>query len=86
MEDELTDYISNAIKLAWNMITVHPPMVIDTPKTFSEKIHERQSKQWKEGLTKFDLVYMRPVLYESCNGEVAKKGWVGNEDRGPTAC
>ena len=92
MSDELHGFISNATQLAWSMITIQPPMVIDTPSEFSEDIHERQKRQWKAELDSYVLVYMRPVLYESHDGEVAKIGWVGNEedhgdeDHGPTHC
>lgn len=62
------------------MVTIQPPMVIDTPPHFSEGIHERQSTQWDEELESYKLRYMRPVLFSSCNGELALKGWVGNEN------
>ena len=75
----LDEYISTAIKLAWNMVTTQPPMVIDTPPDFSEEVHERQYTQWDEKLESYNLSYMRPVLFYSCNGELALKGWVGNK-------
>jgi len=75
----LDEYISTAVQLAWDMVTTQPPVVIDTPPHFSEEIHERQYTQWDEDLMNYDLSYMRPVLYYSCNGKLALKGWVGNK-------
>ena len=75
---QLQDFVSQAISLAWSMVTLQPPMVIDTQEKFDDEHHERQHGYWSEDRPSDPMQYFRPTLFRSCMGELAEKAWVSN--------
>ena len=54
-------------------------MVSAQPKCkFDKKWHEVDSDSWDNSCSKYELVYYRPVLFQSSAGTVAREGLVGN--------
>ena len=75
---EVKKFVNDAASLAWRMVTLQPPMVIDAvEQKFDEKHHEPLYGYWLPHLSG-QMQYYRPTLFRSCMGELAIKGSVGN--------
>lgn len=74
-------FTTKSAQLSWNLLTTIPPLVSDTPHSaYFREWHEKElAPTWNKDLVNYKLVYYRPVLFMSCDGKVARKGWVGNE-------
>ena len=68
--------------LAWKMVTINPPMILDQPQEFDDNLHERKYGEWNPSLPKtmYELVYFTPVLYNSYRDNTpVSKGGIGNK-------
>ena len=73
------EFLQKAIKLSLKMVTMQPPMIVDTTEeTFDKRVHEKACDLWNRELKEAPIYYLRPVLYFSYEGEVKQKGEVGN--------
>ena len=78
-------FISKAIEIAWEMVTLQPPMVISmTSPTFDSTCHDASHHCWIDAgfdnPERYPMYYLRPTLYHCFDGNfVAAKGWVGND-------
>ena len=74
-------FAQDAVKIAFKMITIQPPMCIDYPLQFNDDMHTPQASHWcEEDQDKLDLYYFRPVLYSTCEQLLPiRKGMVGNK-------
>lgn len=79
-------FTSKSAQLSWNLLTTIPPLLSLTPSSaYFREWHEKElPPTWNKDLVHYDLVYYRPILFMSCEGKVARKGWVGNKDSSPT--
>lgn len=84
----------HACKLTLDLVTAWPPLIISEPKEFREEWHDREFQYWERSPTPhrknsvtntsappMKLLYTRPVLFQSYEGGVGAKGWVGNRDK-----
>lgn len=67
-----------ATELSWNLLTTAPPLVAACPDTrFCNECHEKEPPPlWDDRAKDQSVIYYRPVLYHSCEGKVARPGWV----------
>lgn len=78
-QNPLPEYIYKAAEVAWSMLTVQPPMVIDAQLKFNKDLHEQKFREGHSRLKAGDnLVYYKPTLFRSYQGEIACKADVGN--------
>ncbi|XP_064402138.1 uncharacterized protein LOC135347932 isoform X1 [Halichondria panicea] len=75
-------FATKSAQLSWDLLTTIPPLLSITPPTsYFREWHEKElAPTWNKELVNYDLVYYRPVLFMSCEGMVARKGWVGNTE------
>ena len=69
---------TEAVHLAWDMVTLVPPALICQPSQYHEEWHEKRVTYWSETFSPHPLIYFRPVLLFSALGHVGYKGEVGN--------
>ena len=69
---------TEAVNLAWDMVTLVPPALVCQPSQYHEEWHEKRVTYWKEESLHRLLIYFRPVLLFSALGHVGYKGEVGN--------
>ena len=83
----IEQFAASAAELSWNLLTTAPPLVVSCPAiAFCRECHEKEPPPlWSEGARDKSVVYYRPVLYHSCEGKVARPGWVGTLDKGSTS-
>ncbi len=62
------------------MVTLPNPMIILEPGTIAEQTHEREFGYWDPSNTSTQLIYLRPVVYRSYQGDIACKAWVANSE------
>ena len=76
---------TEAVHLAWDMVTLVPPALICQPSQYHEEWHEKRITYWSEEslLHVHPLIYFRPVLFFSALGHVGYKGEVGNVSERP---
>ncbi len=76
-------FATKSTQLLWNLITTIPPLISCTPSSaYFREWHEKElSPTWNNDLINYELVYYRPILFTSCDGKVARKGFVGNKER-----
>lgn len=78
----IDQFTQTASKLSWDILTTVPPMISAEPcaDTYHSEWHEKEGEPtWNKNLSRYELVYHRPILFWSCEGTVARKGWVGNK-------
>lgn len=81
-ENELAKFTDEAASLCWDLLCTVPPLVCAQPPHFHQTQHHRElSPLWNKSLQSFKLIYYQPVLFSSCEGQVAKKGSVGNREK-----
>ena len=80
----LAEFVQKAVDVAWNMVTTHPPMVIDDSET--QKNDETQKHRRTYGVdSDIDsddddsvLHYYKPALYDSYkSSQVNRHAWTG---------
>lgn len=75
----LKEDASNAVQIAWDMLTLNTPLVPCTPQTYSSAWHEVYGPQWNDRNSKTPLIYFRPLLlHGTLDGSAATKALVGN--------
>ena len=72
------DYLGKVVELAWKFVTLPDPLVVCQPEGFNHRIHSEEYGHWDKHAKDFKLIYTRPVVYRSYEGELASKGWVAN--------
>ena len=76
-EDEahlvITEEVTKACELAWDIGSLIPPPVIGCPPEYNERLHEYRLKLHMPPCT---LQYHRPVLLHGSHGQLAEKGLV----------
>ena len=74
-------FTTKSAQLSWDLLTTIPPLLsLTPPSSYFKQWHEKElAPTWNKELTSYELVYYRPVLFMSCEGKVARKGWVGNQ-------
>ena len=80
IEQELQKFTAEAAAVSWDLLTTVPPLVVSQPSRFSRHYH--QTENWDQERGDRELTYLRPVLFSSYQGRVAKKGWVTNRAMG----
>lgn len=80
-DEKIKAFANNAASLAWRMVTLQPPMVIDVQQKLDEEQHEREYHYWSDDMASDRLEFFRPTLFRSCMGELALKAWVGNHPK-----
>ncbi len=71
--------MNGLVELAWQFVTLPNPMIIWEPKKFTEQTHEREFGYWNPSASHDSpLIYIRPVVYRSYQGDLALKAWVAN--------
>ncbi len=54
-------------------------MIIWEPKKFTEQTHDREFGYWDPSASPdIPLIYIRPAVYRSYQGDLALKAWVAN--------
>ena len=74
------NFVSNAAKITWEMVTLIPPALSCTPWKYNKYLHEQRNSYWKVKDEPFKLVYYRPVLFFGNDGHVGLLGQVGNKE------
>ncbi len=62
------------------MVVLPNPMVIFEPDTIADHTHERELDYWDHSNPGAKLIYLRPVVYRSYQGDLACKAWVANSE------
>lgn len=80
----ITDEVTKACELAWNIVTLVPPAVIGCPSEYNEDIHEIR---FRTGSGPYTLTtYYRPVLFHGSHGQLAEKGLISAESTTAPDC
>ena len=84
---QLEEFTAKAVEVAWSMLMVCPPMLIDTSETsYNPDTHNHQVYGVNKGIEEsvesedadYTVEYYKPVLYENYTKDVpTRKGWTG---------
>ncbi len=83
IQEEMNALEKEMSRLSWKLLSIVPPLIstviLDAP--YCKEWHEKEcSPEWNKNLTKYQLVYYRPILFYGYEGKVAQKGWIGNRE------
>ena len=74
-EDELREFVRDALELAWKMLTAAPPLIASCSSYYDESLHQYiliNDHKPKKGQL---VYYLAPILYDGY-GRRMEKGWV----------
>ena len=74
--------ITEAVDIAFSMVTLVPPALICYPRRFNEAAEyvEPRLHYWNDQTpSSLITIYFRPALFFSANGRIGSKGEVGNK-------
>ena len=74
----LNNIVAEATSVAWEMLTLVPPVILCTPEKFSNNWHEVVGKPCVKG-GYYKLSYYRPLMLYHAHGHVAVKAIVGKK-------
>ena len=73
------EFLQDTVALSVDMLALTPPQIVSMPEAeFDNNLHEKHYSTWKTEEGPYDLVYLRPVLFNGRHGAVAVPGQVGN--------
>ena len=73
------EFLQDTVALSIDMLALTPPQIVSMPDIeFDKNLHEQHYSTWKTEEGPYDLVYLRPILFNGRHGAIAVPGQVGN--------